>query len=289
LHRVLEALRAQTLPVEQWELIVIDNASDRSLVKEWDLTWHPRARHVREDELGLAAARQRGMREVSADVIVFVDDDNVLNPNYLAEALRIGDQWPQLGVWGGSIVPEFEIEPPAHLRRFLSHLALREVDEPRWSNVATCADAEPWGAGLCLRSSVASAYSRHYRESKITLSDRSGKDLISGGDTEVCYVACQIGFGMGLFPELRVTHLIPPERVTEGYLIKLIEGKATSRFLLAFAWRGVTPRSPLNPIELVRLIKNVVTHGGIDRALYFSNLRAVFRARSIIATGSTRG
>ena len=117
LRRVLDALRVQTLPSHQWELLLIDNASDRGIAKEWGLSWHPHARHIHEPELGVAVARQRGMREASADLLVFVDDDNVLGQGYLAEALRIGREWPQLGVWGASIVPEFEAEPPAHLRK----------------------------------------------------------------------------------------------------------------------------------------------------------------------------
>src|SRR5471032_3009345 len=128
LARVLTALRGQTLPVEQWELVIIDNASQKPLtLANLDLSWHPHARVVREEELGTAAARVRGMREMVADAMVFVDDDNVLDPSYLAEALRIGREWPQLGVWGGSIIPEFEVQPPDYLKEFLSLLALREI------------------------------------------------------------------------------------------------------------------------------------------------------------------
>jgi glycosyltransferase involved in cell wall biosynthesis len=288
LRRVLAGLREQTVPFEQWELLLIDNASDRVLAKEWDLSWHPNARHIHEPELGVTVARQRGMREASADLLVFVDDDNVLGQGYLAEALRIGREWPQLGVWGASIVPEFEAEPPAHLRRFVRHLALREVEEPRWSNVATCEDAEPWGAGMCMRAMVGAAYCRHYAQTQIRLTSRRGASLMCGEDTEICYVACSIGLGMGLFPTLILTHLIPQERVTEEYLIRLIEGMGISHFLLDYSWRGKIPRSPLTGIELLRSIKNVVTRRRFDRRLYLSHVRAVFRARSIIADASTQ-
>jgi hypothetical protein len=48
LRRVLDALKAQTLPKEQWELLLIDNASKEPLAESWDLSWHPHARHIRE-------------------------------------------------------------------------------------------------------------------------------------------------------------------------------------------------------------------------------------------------
>src|SRR5450631_1561319 len=98
LSRVLAALRSQTLPMEQWELLVIDNASQEPLTADtWDLSWHPRARLIREDELGLAPARMRGMRESLAELLVFVDDDNILDPSYLSEVVRIKHEWAQLG------------------------------------------------------------------------------------------------------------------------------------------------------------------------------------------------
>src|SRR5690242_20640193 len=111
LRRVLKALRNQTLPLNQWELLIIDNASHQPLTSAaWDVSWHPLTRIIREDELGLSVARRRGMRASSANVLVFVDDDNVLELNYLATTLQISQGWPLLGVWGsGCIRPEFEI------------------------------------------------------------------------------------------------------------------------------------------------------------------------------------
>ena len=88
LRRVLDALRRQTLPMDQWEVLIIDNASrGRLTAATWDLSWHPRARIVREEEIGLSVARMRGMKEAAADILVFVDDDNVLDPDYLMQLL----------------------------------------------------------------------------------------------------------------------------------------------------------------------------------------------------------
>ena len=59
LRRVLDALKAQTLPKERWELLLIDNASNEPLSGEWDLSWHPHARHIREIQFinGLTAGQ----------------------------------------------------------------------------------------------------------------------------------------------------------------------------------------------------------------------------------------
>ena len=127
LSRVFAALRSQIVPYDQWELLVIDNASEPALAPRWDLSWHPNARHIRENEVGVAAARARGMAEAVADLIVFVDSDNVLAEDYLSEALRISKEWRILGTWGsGTIVPEYEQQPANYLKPYLSRMAVRE-------------------------------------------------------------------------------------------------------------------------------------------------------------------
>ena len=244
LRRVVESLRNQTLPMNQWELLIIDNASKEPLAssKSWDLSWHPHGRHIREDELGLTAARLCGIREAASDMLVYVDDDNVLEANYLSEAIRIKQEWPILGVWGsGSTVPEFELQPAKQVLEFTDMLALRNVSAPQWSNIIPCAGARPWGAGQCVRSGVAAAYRDYCKKSSIKVSDRSGGALSGGGDVEISYVSCTLGLGVGIFPNLKLTHLIPKERVSEDYLVKLAEGLAGSAALLEYKWENVFP------------------------------------------------
>ena len=62
---------------------------------------------------------------------------------------------------------------------------------------------------MCMRAIVGAAYCRHYAQTQIRLTSRRGASLMCGEDTEICYIACEMGFGMGLFPELCVKHLIP--------------------------------------------------------------------------------
>ena len=288
LIRVLAGLRSQTLPMEQWELLVVDNASQEPLTSQnCDLSWHPCGRLIREEELGLSAARRRGSREAAAELLVFVDDDNVLEAHYCAEAIRIGREWPPLGAWGGSVIHEYEVQPLGHLRGSMDVLGHRDVKSRRWSNVITCSDALPIGAGLCVRANIVKAYAEQYEKAAIQLSGRRGASLVGGEDYEICYVACRLGQGMGLFPELKLTHLIPKERVREDYLLKITEGTHISSILLAYKWRGVLPRSPFSTLGALSILKNILINRGFDRRKYFAFLRATIRARRIIAEGQS--
>ena len=113
LSRVLASLRGQTLPAEQWEFLLIDNASRQPLAETWDISWHSCGRHIRVDELGLTPARLRGIQESSGKLLVFVDDDNLLAPDFLDQATAISAWCPALGVFGAGVLePEFETQPP---------------------------------------------------------------------------------------------------------------------------------------------------------------------------------
>jgi glycosyltransferase involved in cell wall biosynthesis len=284
LRRVLDSLRAQTLPREQWELLLIDNLSSTPLNSNWDLSWHPNGRHISESELGLSPARQRGIRESVATILVFVDDDNVLDSNYLSTALSIGKEWPKLGTWGsGATIPEYELLPSETVKAFLPYLALRDTDKPSWGNLPA-PESTPWGAGLCVRRDIAEAYCRLTEQSAIRITDRKGKSLLSCGDVEISYVARHSGFGTGVFPELKLIHLIPKERVSKDYLLKIYQASVTSYLLLTYNWGGSLPNHPFRPRALLSMLKNCLTKRGLDRRRYFADIGAVIDARRLIAT-----
>jgi hypothetical protein len=238
LDRCLGALQAQTLPRDRWELLVIDNVCAEPLARRLDLGWHPEARLVREDTLGLTPARLRGIQEATAPLLVFVDDDNVLAADYLEVALRVAVDKPFLGSWSGACEPAFDTPPPIWLRRYWGHLALREVDRDIWSNQPRQSETLPCGAGLCVRAVVAQHYLMLNRTGKRSFQlDRTGASLISGGDQDLAACACDLGYGVGVIAALRLTHLIPAGRLTLDYQARLAEGIYFSAVILA-ALRG---------------------------------------------------
>lgn len=231
--RVLTALRAQTLPTDQWELVVIDNGSNEVLERRIDLSWHPCSRIIREEQLGLTPARLRGVAETSGALIIFVDDDNVLDPDYLENSLAISDSWPILGAWGGQTLPCFEVQPPEWIKEFWGHLALRQLDRDLWSNQRTGENA-PVGAGLVVRRQVAEIYSANVRSDEKRLAlDRKGASLTSGGDIDLALTAVDVGLGIGLFKDLKLTHLISAARLSEKHLESLQEMLSYSGMILS--------------------------------------------------------
>jgi glycosyltransferase involved in cell wall biosynthesis len=144
INKVIENLKIQTLPLEKWELLIVDNASEHLLSSEIDLSWHFFARHVREEKLGLTSARLKGIQESTAEILVFVDDDNVLEPDYLEVALQISKDYHFIGAWGGQVKLNFEVPPPNWTKRYWMYLGYRESQRDIWSNLLSFDSVWRW-------------------------------------------------------------------------------------------------------------------------------------------------
>ncbi len=246
------------MPLDRWELLLIDNGSSSPLSLSYDLSWHPNARHVREDKLGLTMARLRGIHEATSDLLVFVDDDNVLDARYLETALQLSVEWPKVGVFGGSQIPDYE-ESSDGLEDCLHMLAIRTIAEVLWTNIKGIDQATPRGAGLCIRRDLALNYARRVEVDPLRkMLDRSGKSgLLSGGDTDLAWTACDFNYGMLVSPALRLTHLIDKRRLDKSYLLKLAAGHAASGVLLAHIHNMPRSNSLLidNSREILRILQ----------------------------------
>jgi glycosyltransferase involved in cell wall biosynthesis len=241
LFRTLEALRSQTVPYAHWELLLIDNGSDEPLASHIDLSWHPAGRQIREEELGLTPARLRGIVEARGELLIFVDDDNALQRDYLEAASRISVSHPYLGAFGGTIEGEFEVEPDPRFQSLLPSLAIRRVTGAKWANFGV--GCVPYGAGLCVTAKVAQTYVTNTRDSKIRRClGRRGDDLMGGEDLDLAMTSYDIGMGVGLFGELVVTHLIDKRRLSPRYLHRICVAGNYSSHIVRYLHTGIAPR-----------------------------------------------
>lgn len=256
LQRALDALAAQTLPRERWGLLIVDNASEQPVLSWLDPQRAPHPVVVREETLGLTAARLRGIRETHAQHLVFVDDDNLLAPDYLVQALALGREWPQLGAWGGQTFGEFEEKPPEWTRPYWHWIGVRPLGGDLWSNLPLELRSIPVGAGMCVRREVADAYANLVENDPVRRAlGRTGTQLIGSEDSDIAFTAVGLGFGKGVFRRLKLTHLIPRNRVQEDYLLRLIEALSYSGLMLEQA-HGVNPVLPSRAQRFLRFYQS---------------------------------
>jgi glycosyltransferase involved in cell wall biosynthesis len=233
----LDGLRAQDLDLAQWELLLIDNLSDPPLEPRYDVSWHPRARVIVEVKLGLAHARRRAYEEARGSLIVHSDDDNILDPDYLRQALRLSREHPLIGAFGGQMIPRFDQEPASELER--SFGGERRLETDLWSNILDDNRTMPYGAGMCLRREVIDEYLRQVAaDPRRLVLGRTGNRFITGEDIDLNYVAVRMGLGTGLFAALRLIHLIPAARMTAAHIIRYAAGNAYSMVILQYLHFG---------------------------------------------------
>lgn len=105
LSRCLSALHENDL--SDVEVVVVDNGSEPHPTEQ--ASSFPGVRILTESEKGAAAARNRGVRETSADILMFLDADCVPSRNWVETGLRLmtGDT-----IVGGRIDVFDESDPP---------------------------------------------------------------------------------------------------------------------------------------------------------------------------------
>jgi hypothetical protein len=142
------------------------------------------------------------------------------------------------------------------LEDLLAGIALREFHEPCWSNydISTC----PWGAGLCVRTSVAGRYAEIVNSDQTRRSlDRRGNSLMSGGDLDLAMTSYQLGMGTGIFPQLKLLHLIPKHRVESDYLYEICVAGTYAGHLVNFLHFGPQSQARHSFASLRRVIRRV--------------------------------
>jgi glycosyltransferase involved in cell wall biosynthesis len=284
--RALAALKAQAEPANSWELLIIDNCSREPLAGKLDLSWHPNARVLSEPRVGKTHATLLGFAEARSPLIITVDDDNLLCPNYVSDALAIEKKYPFLGAWGGVAEGEFESPPPSWALSRLDYIAVRADDCPRpvWTNEYFRPQATPIGAGLCIRKIVTTAYAAKLQQDVVRQSlGPTGSTLSRCEDIDLAYTAIDIGLGIGRFPNLELTHVIPKERLNEVYFLDLVESAVASNALLK-AIRGVpAPRDGLlrRLVRSVRSLLQPAIERRFDRAYHRGIKKGLALARKV--------
>lgn len=126
----LEALAQQTMPHENYEVIVVDDGSsdETSIMAE-----RFGVQVVRQEHAGPAAARNRGAKHAKGEILLFTDSDCVPREDWLEEMIRPFQTPGIVGVKGAyrtrqrGLVPRFAQEEFEEKYARLNETALRRL------------------------------------------------------------------------------------------------------------------------------------------------------------------
>jgi len=284
----LDSLEAQTFPKSQFEVVVVDNNSkpplDESRLREGRSL---QLRVVREPRQGNTFARRTGIREARGDVLVFVDDDNHIDPDYLEQALRIARAEPAVGAFGGKARAVLEAPLPAWKERLLPFFGVRDFGlEPITSRETCWGEWEPIGAGMVFRRDVGEEYVRWVTFDGTTslLGRKAARGLRSGEDTLIAQAAYRLGYACSYQPALTMSHCMKRTRMRTRVLARTMEGHGRSFVVLQqiLGWPVPRPSLVAAAVELCRKFRQHVRKLGLRAGAvkWFWDLGYFLQARS---------
>ncbi|ERM80985.1 hypothetical protein P872_11805 [Rhodonellum psychrophilum GCM71 = DSM 17998] len=208
----------------EFELIVVENSSTDGTGEfandflsrnfqsgNWKLVTEPKA--------GLLYARLTGLKSAHFEWVLFCDDDNVLFPDFLANCAHFLSQNSQIGVLGSQGIPEFLGAKPEWFDRYSSSFA---VGSQLGSSTPQKRLEFVYGAcSVYLKQPLLTLFQDGFSP---ILSDRTGADLISGGDVEWCALMQLLGYKIAYFEDLKFYHQLPASRLTWEYYLRLKRG-----------------------------------------------------------------
>jgi len=214
LERALSGLAAQTAAPESFEVLVVDNASTDATperAKAW-CAGRANVRYLREDRLGLSAARNCGMDAARGAWLAYIDDDAVAFPDWVQRLIDAFEKTePRPDAVGGEIVPDWGAPPPRWLTLTLRRYLTAEVG---WSSEPLWLSGRQW---ICETNSAYGAdVLRRYGRWPEDLG-RRGSSLLSN-ENIVNQRLLRDGGRILFDPAIRVRHHIHADRLTPQWL-----------------------------------------------------------------------
>ncbi len=218
LKRAIESLIDQSLPKDDYEIIVVDNRSTDS-TKEIAQSLKSEAGNLRyfyEEKLGLSHARNRGTGEARGGIVAFLDDDAYAGREWLELYVDAFEKTtPRPVASGGKIILDWEVPRPAWLaesmQRCLTYINYSK--EPRFLDFQK--SEYPFGANMAFSKKGLVELGGF-----ATNLGRVGKRLLSNEEKELFSRIHEKGFKVYYVPEASVHHAVTKQRASKEFFFK---------------------------------------------------------------------
>ena len=237
LKRTLHDLQSVIPPRKPWELLIVDNGCTDETPEllratQWPSDW-PEVRIVREDRLGLSHARNRAVAEARGEYVLFFDDDETPDPQWLAAHEAAMETYAPDAA-GGRLEVLFEGERPAWLAdELLGFLGKLDHGPAAW---LTLPSTPFYGGNFAIRRGLIEDVGGFD-----TQLGRKGRTNNGGEDTEFYRRLLAAGRKIRWVPDAAIYHRVEVEKLRRSYFLDLHfrQGRAEGA-----RSRGDQPRLP---------------------------------------------
>ena len=218
LYNVLHSIAAGTY--RDYEIVLVNNNSSDGTEAECQRFQadHPEVafHYCVEPQQGLSHARNRGIREAQGDILVYVDDDALVNPEYLQTYAAFFQQHPEAMAAGGPILPQYDgCEEPQWMSHYTRQLVTGKLDLGSREREFP-SGAFPGGGNAAYRKQVFDEVGLFNPEL-----GRKGNSLIGAEEKDLFDKMTSRGIRFYYLPTAILYHLIPPKKLTQDYFDRL--------------------------------------------------------------------
>jgi len=216
---LLESIAANDLEKSKYEILLVDNncTDNTREICEAFAKAHPEVnfRYVTEPEQGLSAARNKGIKDAKGDVIVYVDDDALVDPHYLRTYAEWFEAHPETMACGGPIEPLYETSEPTWMTPYIKALLtawmnygdkVREYPKGRY----------PGGGNAAYRKEVFDKVGLFN-----TALGRKGGNLMGSEEKDIFDKMHSLGMQVLYLPTPVLHHIIPQAKLEPDYFYRL--------------------------------------------------------------------
>ncbi len=204
----------ESLPVE---ILVVDNNSTdntEQIVNQWiqkrsQTNLH--SRYVKEKKQGLSYARNRGINEATAPVLIFLDDDIIVPSLFVQAWLTFFENHPNAQAAGGKIHIQFDDPRPLWMSSYL--LPLLGHHDFGNSIKSYGKTNYPFGGNMAFRADIFNEYGKFN-----TGLGRIGSDLKASEEKEFFRRLQQDGENIYYVPDAFLFHRVNSSRLTKNYI-----------------------------------------------------------------------
>ena len=216
---LLESVAKNDLAKSAYEIVLVDNNctdNTREICEAFAKAHKDvQFRYVLEPEQGLSAARNKGIKEAKGDVIVYIDDDALVDTDYLRTYAEWFETHPETMACGGPIEPLYETKEPSWMTPYTKALLtawmnygdkVREYPKGRY----------PGGGNAAYRKEVFDKVGLFN-----TALGRKGGNLMGSEEKDIFDKMHSLGMQVLYLPTPILHHIIPQAKLEPDYFNRL--------------------------------------------------------------------
>jgi glycosyltransferase involved in cell wall biosynthesis len=229
LYGCLQRLANQSIEFNEYDVLIMDNSpseyTEKSLNCRKLCKKYKNFMYIHKNTDGLSGARNACVELVTTELIHFIDDDTLVDYDFVNNTLECFSMYTNLSVMGGKVIPNWSLtkRPNWITEKLLGYLSMLDFgDKELWYGERH----GMWfvGANICFRTKSILKYGGFSNNLGRKAWSRS---LLGSEEMELIYKMTQ-NEEIIYNPKCIVNHIVQPDRMNQSWFIKRVAWQSVS-------------------------------------------------------------